>query len=215
MRGLTLLLVCRRRVQLIMHIQSLHATPTERCLLFTSSFAAEACISFIVARGIPPFSVRTLTSTTTSTSPIFELVGEIHVVLFPSQHWRVAKQFWMHTGMGISSRLAEHHLNLLGLSNADHSQTSNPYEFEGQDEDEIDLIGGDVLQRSLQAKADIRKQISSLVDAPTDDVFLYPTGMTAIWSAHQLLMRVFGDSKKSVCFGWVLPLSSPEYLAYS
>ncbi|KAH9018724.1 PLP-dependent transferase [Lactarius pseudohatsudake] len=33
------------------------------------------------------------------------------------------------------------------------------------------------------------------------DVFLFPTGMTAIWSAHQLALDVRG-AKKSVCFGF-------------
>ncbi|KAH9041196.1 PLP-dependent transferase [Lactarius hengduanensis] len=33
------------------------------------------------------------------------------------------------------------------------------------------------------------------------DVFLFPTGMTAIWSAHQLALDVRGG-KKSVCFGF-------------
>lgn len=32
------------------------------------------------------------------------------------------------------------------------------------------------------------------------DVFLFPTGMSAIWSAHQLALDVRG-AKKSVCFG--------------
>jgi cystathionine gamma-synthase len=34
-----------------------------------------------------------------------------------------------------------------------------------------------------------------------DDVFLFPTGMTAIWSAHQLAMKVL-PLAKSVCFGF-------------
>ena len=36
-----------------------------------------------------------------------------------------------------------------------------------------------------------------------DDVFLYPTGMSAIWSAHQLALDAIG-ARKSVCFGFVL-----------
>ena len=38
------------------------------------------------------------------------------------------------------------------------------------------------------------------------DVFLFQTGMTAIWSAHQLALDVRG-AKKSVCFGCVFVLS--------
>jgi cystathionine gamma-synthase len=35
-----------------------------------------------------------------------------------------------------------------------------------------------------------------------DDVYLYPTGMAAIWSAHQLLLAV-RPLAQSVCFGCV------------
>jgi cystathionine gamma-synthase len=34
------------------------------------------------------------------------------------------------------------------------------------------------------------------------DVFLFPTGMSAIWSAHRLALDLRG-AKKSVCFGYV------------
>jgi cystathionine gamma-synthase len=35
-----------------------------------------------------------------------------------------------------------------------------------------------------------------------NDVWLYPTGMSSIWSAHQLLLHSF-PVRKSVCFGYV------------
>ena len=35
-----------------------------------------------------------------------------------------------------------------------------------------------------------------------DDVFLYPTGMAAIWSAHQLALGAMPPAK-SICFGYV------------
>jgi cystathionine gamma-synthase len=36
---------------------------------------------------------------------------ELHVVFFPSQAWKVAKSFWQHAGMGVSSRYAEAYLS--------------------------------------------------------------------------------------------------------
>lgn len=36
-----------------------------------------------------------------------------------------------------------------------------------------------------------------------DDVYLYPSGMSAIFNAHQCLMAA-RQSLKSVCYGWVL-----------
>ena len=35
-----------------------------------------------------------------------------------------------------------------------------------------------------------------------NDVYLYPTGMNSIFNAHQILMASYGDSPKSVCFGF-------------
>jgi cystathionine gamma-synthase len=37
-----------------------------------------------------------------------------------------------------------------------------------------------------------------------DDVFIFQGGMCAIWHAHQLLLKTLG-SRKSVCWGFVLP----------
>ncbi|CAG7849833.1 Probable cystathionine gamma-synthase; AltName: Full=O-succinylhomoserine (thiol)-lyase [Serendipita indica DSM 11827] len=41
------------------------------------------------------------------------LCGDLHIVLFKQEQWGLAKAFWQHTGTGISSRLAEHCLQLL------------------------------------------------------------------------------------------------------
>ena len=46
-----------------------------------------------------------------STGPV-ECV-ELHIVLFPSDAFPLASKFWQHTGLGISSRLAERCLNLI------------------------------------------------------------------------------------------------------
>ena len=42
-----------------------------------------------------------------------ELGAELHIVLFPADKVQYAKAFWQHTGLGISSRYAEHCLSLL------------------------------------------------------------------------------------------------------
>lgn len=104
--------------------------------------------------------------------------------------------------MGISSRCAAHYLDLLGIGTGEI--------LTGVDDPSESILdtGGrlsqaeDVLSRSVAAKHAIRGRIGQMIGVDTSDVFLYPTGMTAIWSAHQLLMRVFGDDNKSVCFGY-------------
>jgi hypothetical protein len=70
---------------------------------------------------------------------------------------------------------------------------------------------------SVDEKILLRKRIATLVSygdlgssncsagkcLPTEyDVFLYPTGMSAIWHAHQLTLSC-KPGLKSVCFGYV------------
>lgn len=43
--------------------------------------------------------------------------GDLYIVLFSSSYWKHAKAFWQHTGMGISSRFADHCLRLLATQN--------------------------------------------------------------------------------------------------
>ena len=51
------------------------------------------------------------------------LQASVQMVFFPEPAFGVAKQFWQHTGMGISSRFAEHCLAL--LSQSEHPATAN------------------------------------------------------------------------------------------
>ena len=205
--------------------------------------------------------------------------GDLHLVLFPANAFGIAKQFWQHTGLGISSRLAEHCLELLAkeernkisipivsspiigtptvisvkLSRNRHyrakSVKSPMLEIKGTPGD--DRINGEITETYLEeryarnlpmsaaaeAKRTLRTRIAGVlvrndklctgarngilggseiigpVDGcclprsprgvsglTEDDVFLFPTGMSAIWHAHQLALRSFGE-KKSVCFG--------------
>lgn len=59
---------------------------------------------------------------------------------------------------------------------------------------------------ATEAKSALKKRIASIVkdDVSPDDVYLYPTGMTTIFSAHRLLLHVIPDGliHRSVCFGF-------------
>lgn len=66
-----------------------------------------------------------LTSPKTSGGPIIRC-GELHIVLFPTSQWKHAKAFWQHTGMGISSRLADHCLDLLNKQRPSFDSNSPP-----------------------------------------------------------------------------------------
>lgn len=62
-----------------------------------------------------------------------------------------------------------------------------------------------LLSAGTEAKAIIRRRIASFASSDSnaigaDNVFLFPNGMMAVWSAHRLVMESMGEGR-SVCFG--------------
>lgn len=188
---------------------------------------------------------------------------ELYIVLFPADAFPIAKQFWQHAGLGISSRLAEHCLSMLpdeprptsptvtsphptkrGPSNRHYAKrpsfSSSPPLSPTAAEDAIsEVLSADhvtyleerygrnlPVAAAAAAKRALRRRIAGVLvhDTPNDwnqagehtvelgpstrgvkevsedDVFLYPTGMSAIFSAHQLALGA-RPSAKSICFG--------------
>lgn len=208
-------------------------------------------------------------------SPTSSEAINLHIVVFPANAFSIAKQFWQHTGMGISSRVAERCLTILGElersasspviptaprplvkpcnrhysaakgryanpnlgasfnrqvggSNGPLSPVVKDVEGEGTPV-ELDTYLEERYGRNLprsaapMAKRAMRRRIAGTLvhdsdwlaagsqDAnlgpswrdrlvTEDDIFLFPTGMTAIWHAHKLA-RDTGPAVKSVCFG--------------
>ncbi|RPD60229.1 PLP-dependent transferase [Lentinus tigrinus ALCF2SS1-7] len=247
----------------------------ERCLLCPTRKIAEQCRAFMVDRSTKagsPVPVRLVQFTI---CPEDEDVStpcvELHIVLFPKDSFPLAKQFWQHTGICISSRLAERCLSLLGEDTGSpkppvpaanrppvkpgnrhysaksfgksppsspspiHSrfgQTVIDASAELMNKDHLNYVeeryGRNLpLEVAAAAKRALRRRIAGVLvhDTPThwsaaggheaelgpstrgvegvteDDVFLYPTGMAAIWSGHQLALGTLPPAK-SVCFGF-------------
>jgi cystathionine gamma-synthase len=168
----------------------------------------------------------------------------IFLVLFPEGKSSTAKQFWQHTGLGVSSRLATRILGALASAAsppptpthrkpmAHRHYASKPLCRPSIDAEPEPLEADQAVYleqrygRNLdvaaakQAKGALRRRIAGVlvrdegavngeievspsvrgVAVTEDDVFLFPTGMSAIWSAHQLALDARGV-KKSVCFG--------------
>ncbi|EJD47016.1 PLP-dependent transferase [Auricularia subglabra TFB-10046 SS5] len=129
----------------------------------------------------------------------------LHVVLFPEDVLPRAKAFWQHTGWGISSRLADFCRARLRSPNAqavDASTLAVCPNAQGAKRVLRERIAGAV-KREHPGSA-----LRGHVDVSSDDVFLYPSGMSAIWAAHQLVLAV-RPAAKSVCFGHVSFHRSP------
>jgi cystathionine gamma-synthase len=258
-------------------------------MLTATATNADECRSFMIRRSlvergasVPVRLVQFVVGSTdgpteTGNSPPSPTIDGVtlHVVVFPADAFPIAKQFWQHSGMGISSRLAERCLTILGElekgastpvtptaprplikpSNRHYSTAKDRYanpklaaslsrhanghngplspvvkDVEGEGTPaELDTYLEERYGRNLprsaapMAKRAMRRRIAGTLvrdsdwliagaqDAhigpswrdqhvTEDDVFLFPTGMTAIWQAHKLA-RGTGPAVKSVCFG--------------
>ena len=195
-------------MQLAQRLEESHTLPTEQSMLVRSAVAAEACRAFVnektgaAARIIP---IQRLDSRPGS---------EIFMVVFPSTSMPAALEFWQHTGLGISSRFAERYLSLLVTTRgppgsvSDIVQISPSYPTAKSARDVTSpkqILRNRIVQLITHSnECAIHQGLkSSHLPVGEGDVFLYPTGVTAIWAAHRLLLNIFG-ARKSVCFGYVL-----------
>lgn len=171
------------------------------------------------------------------------------IALFPPDLFSLAKQFWQHTGLGISSRTADRCLTLLESPNNNASSKSQPMSFSPRNSrysadrlsrsrnHSLEEDSGDHLtyleerygrnmpiSDAVDAKRTLRRRIAGVLaqedgtpsspasqvlhpslrgeNVTEQDVYLFPTGMSAIWAAHQLCLAALPPGK-SVCFGYV------------
>ncbi|KAN0088881.1 cystathionine gamma-synthase [Tylopilus felleus] len=217
----------------------------EKCMLYPSNQGAEECRHFILNRAAlsgTPASVRLVQYSVSSEEDSCARANqraELHIALFPENLSPIATEFWRYTGLGISSRFAEHCLSLLpGQDKQDPesprgaSQPSSAifhamsrYKSDYAEERDPPLSAGacakQVLRRriaGLLTSGNVQDESQGHCTGTQDieieshdrghqgvsehDVFLFPTGMVAIWNAHQLCLRARPPAK-SVCFGFL------------
>ncbi|KZP15318.1 PLP-dependent transferase [Athelia psychrophila] len=192
----------------------------EGSLVFPSLNAAKLCQEFMIVQSTikgSPLSVRlaqisitrdgylitadNVSRTSSDSAPV-----NLHITLYPADASPLAKDFWRECGMGISSRMAQYSLSLLSKKAIDALDIEpNHLETSWQVDDPcFNSAQGKI------AKCAIRSRISELLrhgrpatstDVNLDDVFLYPTGMCAIWNAHNVTSKA-RPTAKSVCFGF-------------
>jgi len=113
---------------------------------------------------------------------------DIFIVSFPKDLFPTAKAIWQHTGFGISSRRA-----MLWLGNAPFLSGSSDSSFDGYKK--ID---------SSNARTKIQARISAGFSSKDlqvnqNDVFLYPSGMTAITEAAVAVRSIRDPRNQSPC----------------
>ncbi|KAI1007528.1 Cystathionine gamma-synthase [Podosphaera aphanis] len=94
-------------------IESFGNPDLHKALLFPSSKAAGRCVDFLFSKDatIVPDSLRTISLTLdhrkTNSQYLKQTSPSISAVIYPSELFPYAKEFWQHTGEGVSSRYAE------------------------------------------------------------------------------------------------------------
>ncbi len=130
----------------------------ESCMVFPSRRTAVFCRDFLRQKGAAS-SVRSFGD------------PEVFAVVYPDSLDDHARQFWQHTGEGISSRLA-----LAVLENR------------GDDDDPA-------------ARTKIKETIGRYTNVDSGSVYVFPTGMSAIFNVHTCLRSMLPDAK-TIQFGF-------------
>ena len=100
----------------------------------------------------------------------------VYAVVMPKSVHETAKMFWQHAGEIVPSRLAVALLDGVRASSVSLSEASH-------------------------SKQILRERVAALQGCLTDDVYLFPSGMAAIFMAYRLFQRLRPDAR-SVQFGF-------------
>ncbi|KAI5798320.1 cystathionine gamma-synthase [Pyronema domesticum] len=171
---------------------------SETALIFPAKKTAKKCVSFLHAGRIIPLS--------TNSSEKAAKWLSVFVVVFPKNLWPQARAFWQHTGDGVSTRqvmvLRElWNADLLGIAGATKDSKDRSPVLMGA----LDKLCDHCI---VSTKQQLRNRIAGLISTNSeiavaeDHVFLYPTGMSAIYAISRSILSVLGSDKKAVCFGF-------------
>jgi len=199
-------------------INEKYGSKEEQCRLFATQHIAEHCLSFLQAGAAKARVLNILICPkpdghNSRLSLLEKADGQpcnltsttVHALFHHADGASLASDFWRCTGTGISSRRAEYYLSMLG--------EDIPYSLVSKPCSETLLTDGSLAKQILRQRIastlsregpvgqELRSQTGTLI-VSEDDVYLFPTGMAAIWNTHQLALGV-RPTAKSACFGLV------------
>jgi len=163
----------------------------ECCLVFPTLAAAERCRDFIEAR--EKATVR------------LAMHGAMHTgvaVILLKTSYKTARLYWRYCGETTSSRKAEEFLHRIKEWGGEKWHEVKPGGLEGssgmrQAAVTMQAMGPRAGDQGWEAVLSIRRRLATLAGVSPDDVFLYTSGMAAIFALHRTL-RVIHPDKPSV-----------------
>lgn len=177
----------------------------QACLLFASKDSAVACLDFAISdkRGDKKIEAENVYIR------VFDFRIRLWVVVFPAKNMEAALPFWQDPGTGISARIAKdcldrHHLIKPVEDLTDHRPglPLNSPAFE--------LVKSRVAEHLNRSPISVRPR--SVASA---DVFLYPTGMAAIYQLQRYLNRCDAFPGSTILFGFAFHSTPHVYQQYS
>ena len=169
-----------------------HASATDKgCLLFMAPDSAQECVKYATDKRRGDMM---LTKTDMSIRVFDVGLQRIWAVLFPASKTPNMVMFWVNPGVGISDRLAEEALKHVDEIRevSDETKISPPASITSPAHERLQQRIVDLLSRAPIDPS--RKQPSP------DDVYLFQTGMSAIYRLHGYLLKTY--NLPTVLFGF-------------
>ncbi|KAK0111852.1 hypothetical protein ONS96_001120 [Cadophora gregata f. sp. sojae] len=186
---------------------------TIACMVFPSSRIAEYCATVLRASRseAPANTVRFLLSNESIIHNGDNAWTNFSVVLFPTNLTKESMLVWMDTGAGITTRYAEYCLENFDLLASE--STEQTFETQATKRRYSENKKLNYWTRSAcNDMHDLRTRIAQLVTSENtklkrgkaDDVFIFPTGMNAIFTAFEALAAL-NPKSNVVAYGWLYP----------
>jgi len=152
------------------------ARPGECAMVFPSERVARRCADFVSRE----------TGATVRVAGCFD--DRVYALVMPIGVHETAKMFWQHAGEIVPSRQAVSLLET--VEDASRIHVGKPHEADGCE-----------THPPREAKRIIRERVAALQGCSVEDVYLFPSGMAAIFMAYRLFQRLRPDGR-SVQFGF-------------
>jgi cystathionine gamma-synthase len=160
------------------------------CLLFASRETAEECKAYATR---DPRRGDELLEEELLSIRVFDVKYRYYAVIVPAPKMGTIVPFWINPGMGVSSRRAEESLKYIDELREVTDDTPQPQVADSPAQTQLrERIAG-LLERAPVGPVRSRK-------VQPEDVYLFPTGMGAIYSIHRYLLKQ--QNKPSVLFGF-------------
>lgn len=154
-------------------VEKEHARNGERALVFPRRIHAERCAEFIKKYGPSTGDLVKSDTNLIGAGPTRVMLygeGNLGVTLFSKDDYDTARQYWSFCGEILSMRQAESALS------------GKP-------------IGLNLSESGKKAVRTIKERLAAHTGQNADDVFLFPSGMAAIFAVHRMLTTLFPGLK--------------------